>query len=404
MKKSSLLILMAVVFFSAQVPILAQLSSSADNDPAGYIFTDEISIEVTPVKNQFRSGTCWSYAALALLESELLRNGKGVHDLSEAFIVRHVYAEKALQYVRWHGKINFGAGGAFHDVTEVIKKYGIVPDEVYSGLEIGEDYFVHGEMDEVLKNYVEAIIKNRNRKLTPVWMDGLNGVLDAYLGSYPETFTYRGNEYTPLTYAEELGLNMNDYMSIGSFTHHPFYSSFVIEIPDNWMLGEVYNVKIDELTAIIDHALENGYTIGWAADVSEKGFSWKNGLAVVPDEEQPDLSGTEQERWESLSRDERSKLIYSFNEPVAEKNITQEMRQQSFDNYTTTDDHLMEITGRAKDQNGNTYYIVKNSWGADNHIYDGFLYASEAYIRYKTIYITLNKNALQSQMVNQLGL
>lgn len=404
MQKSGIFFMIAMLMFFGVPSVLAQDETVLPEENTGYQFTDLMRLPSTKVKNQFRSGTCWSYAGLAMLESELLKNGKGEHNLSEAFIVRQAYAEKALQYVRWHGKVNFGAGGAFHDVAEVIRKYGIVPEEVYDGLVIGEEYFVHGEMDEVLISYMDAVLKNKNRKLTPVWLEGFLSILDAYLGVYPEKFIYQGKEYTPQTYARELGLNMDDYISIGSFTHHPYYSKFIIEIPDNWMHGRIYNVTLDELIEVIDHSLEKGHTICWAADVSEKGFSWKNGIAIVPDEDKPDLSGTEKERWESLTRDERSKMLYSFTEPIAEKKITQEQRQLSFDNYTTTDDHLMEITGIATDQNGTKYYIIKNSWGDEEHKYEGFFYASETYMRYKTIYISLNKNALPSQMTKLLKL
>lgn len=383
---------------------LAQEVAPTTSEKKGYLFTDEIKLPATAVRNQYRSGTCWSYSGIAFLESELLNSGKGEFDLSEAFIIRQAYLEKALQYVRWHGEKNFGSGGAGHDVIEIIRKYGIVPEEVYSGLVIGEEHFVHGEMDEVFKSYVDAVIKNINRKLTPVWVQGFEGLLDAYMGTYPESFTYKGKSYTPQSFAEELGLNLDQFIEIGSFTHHPFYTQFVIEIPDNWKLGEIYNVKLDEMMEIINSSLEKGHTISWAADVSEKGFSWKNGIAIIPDEDKPDLSGTEKEKWESLTKDEREKMLYAFNQPAKEKNITQETRQADFDNYSTTDDHLMEIIGRAKDQNGNTYYIVKNSWGTDGHIYEGFFYASEAYMRSKTIYVMVNKSTVPEKIARLLKL
>ncbi|MFP4469881.1 MAG: aminopeptidase C [Bacteroidales bacterium] len=397
----------AVVFltalFGSQL-VMAQNQTEQKDDKPGYVFTDEIRLDCTPVKNQHRSGTCWSYSGLSFIESELLKNGKGETDLSEAFIIRMAYDDKADQYVRWHGNVNFAGGGAFHDVTHVIARYGIVPEEVYDGLVIGEEYFVHGEMDEVFKKYVEGVIENRNRKLTPVWDEGFEGLLNAYIGPYPETFTYKGVEYTPASYAASLGLDMDDYVEISSYTHHPFYEKFILEVPDNWMLDEVYNVPMDKMMEIIDHSLENGHTIAWAADVSEKGFSWSNGVAVVPDEEKPELSGTEKERWEKLTSSEKNKMLYNFDEPVKEKTITQEMRQEAFDNYTTTDDHGMEIIGRANDQNGNTYYIVKNSWGTENHKYDGFFYASDAFVKYKTMDIMVNKQAIPKQIRKKLDL
>lgn len=391
-------------FIIALMMVFPGYAQEEEEKKHGYEFTDVIRLDNTPVKNQYRSGTCWSYSGLSFLESELLKNGKGAYDLSEAFIIRNTYAGKADQYVRWHGKVNFAGGGAFHDVTHIIKDYGIVPEDVYSGLVIGEEYFVHGEMDKVFGNYMEGVVENKNRKLTPVWDEGFEGLLDAYLGEYPETFVWEGQEYTPKSFAVEIGLDMDDYVEIGSYTHHPFYEEFILEVPDNWMLGEIYNVPLDDMMEIIDASLEKGHTVAWGADVSEKGFSWKNGIAVVPDEEKTDLSGTEKEKWEKLTSKEKREMLYSFDEPVNEKEITQELRQEGFDNYTTTDDHGMEIVGTAKDQNGNKYYIVKNSWGTEGHIYDGYFYASEAFVRYKTIDVMVNKNAIPKRISRELGL
>jgi len=380
------------------------VSAQEKTEKSGYTFTDEIRLGTTPVKNQHRSGTCWSYSGIAFLESELLNQGKGEYDLSEAFVIRQTYLEKAIQYVRWHGNVNFGPGGAGHDVLKIIEKYGIVPEEVFSGLVIGEDLFVHGEMDEVLNSYVEAVVKNKNRKLSPVWLEGFQGLLNAYLGPFPEKFTFKGKQYTPKSFAEELGINTSKYTEIGSFLHHPFYEPFILEIPDNWRHHKIHNVKLDEMMAVIDFSLEKGHTLSWAADVSEKGFSWKKGIALIPDEVKPDLAGTEKERWEALTKEEREKMLYAFTEPVKEKVITQEVRQAAFDNYTTTDDHLMEIIGRAKDQNGTTFYIVKNSWGTDGHIYEGFFYASESFVRCKTIYLLVNNDVIPDQIRQMLKL
>lgn len=391
-------------FIIALMMVFPGYAQEEEEKKHGYEFTDLIRLDNTPVKNQYRSGTCWSYSGLSFLESELLKNGKGAYDLSEAFIIRNTYAGKAYQYVRWHGKVNFAGGGAFHDVTHIIKDYGVVPEEVYSGLVNGEEYFVHGEMDKVFGNYMEGVVENKNRKLTPVWDEGFEGLLDAYLGEYPETFVWEGQEYTPESFAVELGLDMDDYVEIGSYTHHPFYEEFILEVPDNWMMGEIYNVPLDDMMEVVDASLEKGHTVAWGADVSEKGFSWKNGIAVVPDEEKTDLSGTEKEKWEKLTSKEKREMLFSFDEPVNEKEITQELRQKGFDNYTTTDDHGMEIVGTAKDQNGNKYYIVKNSWGTEGHIYDGYFYASEAFVRYKTIDVMVNKNTIPKRISRELGL
>ena len=394
--------LMVITFVLTTDIILAQEEETKETK--GYEFTIKIVNDETPVKNQYKSGTCWSFSSLAFIESELLRMGKGEYDLSEMFVVRKTYAEKAERYVRFHGAFNFSGGGAFHDVMHVIKEYGMVPEEVYNGKVIGEDNHIHGELDAVTKGYMDAVVKNKNKKLTPVWQQGLEGILDAYLGKCPENFTYNGKSYTPRSFADELGINTDDYVEISSYTHHPFYEKFILEVPDNWMLDEIYNVPLDEMMKIIDYALENGYTIGWGSDVSEKGFSWKKGVAIVPDEELTDLSGTEKERWEKLTKDEKEKALYSFDGPVKEKTITQEMRQHEFDNYSTTDDHGMQITGIAEDQEGNKFYRVKNSWGTTDHIYDGYFYASEAFVRLKTIDLMVNKNAVPKGIRKKLGL
>lgn len=398
MKKLNLYTLLFLLTLLISAPSFAQEKDS------GYEFTTVKELPATSVKNQHRSGTCWSFSAISLLESEMIRMGKDAVDLSEMWIVRHAYSDKAEKYVRFHGHLNFAGGGAFHDVTNMIKDYGIVPESVYDGLEYGEDKHVHGEFDAVLKGYVDKVMENKNKKLTPVWHDGFNKLLDTYLGEKPEQFTFEGKEYTPESFASEyVGINPDDYIELSSYTHHPFYSKFILEVPDNWAYGEVYNLPIDELIEVIDHAIESGYTVAWASDVSEKGFSWKNGVAIVPSKNIEDKTGTEESKWADLSEEEREKMMYSFEEPVPEKKITQEMRQEAFNNWQTTDDHGMHITGIAKDQNGTKYYKVKNSWSDKDHIYDGYLYASEAFVRYKTMDIMIHKDALPEEIANKLG-
>ncbi len=402
MKQAVIISCLFALLLSSGLNGFAQDDEKSDQE--GFVFTTIKDLPVTPVKNQYRSGTCWSFSGISFLESELLRMGKGEYDLSEMFVVRNAYQEKAVKYVRFHGNFNFSGGGAFHDVTHVYKKYGMVPEEAYDGKVIGEENHIHGELDAVTKAYVDAVIKNRNKKLTPVWYEGFKGILDAYLGDYPSTFIYNGTEYTPQSFAEELGLNMDDYVEIGSYTHHPFYEKFILEVPDNWMLDEINNIPMDEMMEVIDNAIENGYSVAWGADVSEKGFSWKNGVAIVPDDDLNDLSGTEKERWEKLTDKEKRDALYSFEGPVKEKVITQEMRQEQFDNYQSTDDHGMEIVGTAKDQDGNLYYKVKNSWGNDDHIYDGFFYASKPFVELKTIDIMVHKDAIPEHIRKKLGL
>jgi len=370
----------------------------------GYKFTNEKRLPVTSVKDQNRSGTCWSFSGLSFLEAEMIRMGKkNVADLSEMFIVRNCYYDKAIKHVRLHGALNFGGGGAFHDVTYVLKNYGLVPEKAYTGLQYAENNHVHGELDLLLKNYVNGVIKNKNKKISTAWKTGINGILDAYLGKEITKFTYKGKEYTPKSFAKDVtGLNADDYVTISSFNHHPYYKTFILEIPDNWLWGEVYNLPMQEMLKVIDYSLENGYTVAWATDVSEKGFSYKNGVAIVPGKDIKEMSDSERSKWENLTKKEKQDALYSFDKPVSEKKITQEMRQEAFDNYKTTDDHGMLIMGTAKDQNGKKYYIVKNSW-AESNKYKGYLYASEAFVLYKTTNIMINKNAIPKDIKKKLN-
>ncbi len=368
----------------------------------GYVFTKVNEIPVTSVKNQYKSGTCWSFSGIALLEAEILRNKKIEVDLSDMWIVRQAYYEKAISYIRYQGKNNFGAGGAFHDVTNMIRKYGIVPESVYSGLNYGTDKHNHGEVDDVLKAYLDAVLKNSNKELSTAWLAGFNGILDAYFGPVPQKFTYEGKEYTPQSFATYLGIVPDDYVVITSFNHAPFYKPFVLELPDNWAHDIAYNVPLADLEEIIDYAVKNGYTVAWASDVSEKGFSWKNGVAIVPEVKLEDLAGTERDRWEKLTPAEREKELYKFDKPGKEMTITQENRQKAFDNQNTTDDHGMLINGIYTDQNGTKYYRVKNSWDVTN-VYEGYFYASRAFVFYKTTNIQLNKNAIPKSIAKKLG-
>jgi len=345
-------------------------------------------LEKPAIENQNISSTCWSFSSNSFLESELIRLGKEPVDISEMYIVWNTYMDKADMYVRMHGNYNFGPGGAFHDVFYVAKKYGLMPEEAYPGLLKGEELPVHLEMDDMLKAMVDVVVDNPNRKLSPAWKGAVGGVLDAYLGEKPENFNYKGKSQTPKDFANNLGINWDDYVEIGSFSHHPFYEKFIIEIPDNWMLDEVYNVPLADLKAIMENAIKNGYSFAWGADVSETGFSWKHGIAVVPEND-----------W---NKDEKAIKDSLLSNPIKNKLITQDYRQQEFDNYNTQDDHGMHITGMCEDANGTKYYTVKNSWGETNDT-KGYLYATESYVLLKTIDIMVHKDAIPSQIKRRLG-
>lgn len=404
MKRFLFTLALAGVVFSAAAQ---EPEKKEEKKEEGYRFTDVKVLPTNAIKNQYRSGTCWCFSTLSFLEDEIRRAGGGEIDLAEMWIVRNIYFEKAVKYVRLHGSLNFAVGGAAHDVTNGIRDYGIVPEEIYPGLNYGTELPEFNEIDAVLKAYVDAVIATADAnggKLTTAWQTGLNGILDAYFGKMPEKFTYKGKEYTPQSFAASLPIKMEDYVDITSYMHHPFYSTFVLEVPDNWSWGESYNVPIDDMMNIIDNALENGYTIAWGSDVSEKGFSRTKAIAIVPEVDLESMEGTEALRWGDLSPRERDNMIYKFDKPGKEKSITQEMRQEAYDNYETTDDHGMVIIGTAVDQNGNPYYKVKNSWGVTASPYDGYYYFSRPFVAYKTMSYMVNKNAIPKDIRKKLGL
>jgi len=382
----------------------AQLIAQDEPADTAYIFETLVEIPVTSVKDQHRSGTCWAFGAVSFLEAEVLRITGKETDLSEMFIVRNTYADKALKYVRLHGRSNFGAGGQAHDVTNVIAEYGIVPETVYAGLEIGEEKHNHGEMDAVLQAFLDAVIKKRGGKLSPKWFEAYNAILDVYLGHVPTSFVDEGVDVNPIGYASALEIDPENYIELTSYSIYPYNELVNLEIPDNWSDDLYYNLTVDELMEVVRNALENGYTVCWDGDVSDRGFSHRNGIAILPEKKVENLSGTERERWEKLTESEKGKELYVFEKPGDEKVIDQEIRQEHFDNYTSTDDHLMHLTGIVEDQNGTPYYITKNSWDDDSNDKGGYLYMSESYLRLNTVAIMIHKDALPKKFADKLGL
>ena len=379
------------------VTMSANAQAQAPKAPE-YEFTVVKELPVTPVKNQYRSGTCWCYSALSFIESEILRT-KGIEtDLSEMFVVGKSYHDRAIKYVRLDGALRFSPGSSFGDVLHVIEDYGIVPQEAMPGMNYGTKLPEQNELDAVLKGYVDAVAENPNKKLTTAWVNGFDGIVSAYLGAYPETFAVNGTSYTPESYRDFLGLNADDYVNLSSFSHHPFYEQFIIEVPDNWRWDTAYNLPIDEFMAVMEHAVMNGYTIAWGSDISEKGFT-RNGIGIMPVEKTAAAVGSDQEKWVGKAA-EKKEVESTLPEEVI---YTQEMRQDGSDRKPTTDDHGMHIYGIAKDQNGTKYYMVKNSWGETGK-YKGIWYASEPFVRAKTLNIVVHKDALPKDIKKKLGI
>ena len=380
------LLLGSTVAFAQDNLVNSLKDNQSENSANAFTFTPVINAEATSVKNQKSSGTCWSYSTNSFLESEMIRMGKKPVDLVDLFTARNAYIEKGINYVRMHGALTLGDGGACHDVTNMFAKYGALPQEVYTGNDYGS-----GNSSDRMNKLTEAILKKAvSGKFDPTWKARYIATIDSCMGAVPERFTFEGKEYTPKTFAKEVvGINPADYVELSSFNTAPYYEKAVLMVPDNWSFDQVYNVQMDDITKIIDNALKGGFTVAWATDVSEKGFSWKNGVAYVPAKEV-----------ESMTAEEKRAM---FNGPKAEKEITVEMRQAAFDEYETTDDHGMQITGIAKDQNGKEYYIVKNSWGATND-YKGYLYVTKNFVKYKTTAFLLHKKGIPGDIRKKLAI
>lgn len=392
--------LLIIALLAAAIPCSAQEEKDPDE---GFVFTTLIENPITSIKNQNRSGTCWAYSSLAFFESELLRMGKGEHNLCEMYLAHKTYEDRAKASVRLHGDISFSQGGSFYDAVYCMQHYGMMPEEAMPlpGTLYGDTLANFNEFFSVAEAYVNAIAKGQQKSLTPAWFKALNAILDTYLGEVPETFTYQGVEYTPQSYAASLGLDMNDYVNLTSFTHHPYYEPFIIEVQDNWRWGTALNLPLDEFMQVLDNAVRTGYTFAWGADVSETGFT-RDGIAVYPDADKvADLQGSDMARWLGLSASDRRNELTS--KPMPEVEVTEEMRQLAYDNWETTDDHGMLIYGLATDQNGKEYFLMKNSWGT-NSKYDGIWYVSKAFVAYKTMNVLVHKDALPKEIAKKLGL
>ena len=386
-----------IIFSNAQI-------TSTNIEGSNYKFTKVAHLDATPVQSQGRTATCWSFSGLSFFESELIRKGnKNPAILSEMYVVRKSYENKADKYIRMDGKINFSEGGAFHDIPWVIKNYGIVPYDIYNGL-VGSESYDHAEFFEVLNGAVQGLLKfgaSSSNGISPNWKPAISGILDAYLGKDIKEFEFKGKKYTPQSYAQAIGLNMDDYVSLTSFTNHSLYSKCQLAIPDNYNWGDSYNVNLNDLMTTVEFALSKGYSLAWGADVSEKGFSFKNGIALVPEDPNSiQVVGKDNKNFSDAGADKNANAFLS---PVKELAITEEIRQKGYDQKTTTDDHGMHIVGLYTDQNGSKYVLVKNSWGTSNYP-KGYLYVSEQYFRYKTINIYLHKEGIPSELKQKINL
>ena len=402
MKKFLTLALMATIALSAS----AAKKKEAAKDANKPVFTVIKENPITSVKDQNRSGTCWDYSTLSFFEAEILKATGKTYDLDESFVANKTYMERAIQVVRFHGDCQFAQGGSAEDVLQTMKTHGIIPQGImpFPGSLYGDSLNNFNEFFGVLEPYVAAIAKSDAKKISSAWKTGMQGILDAYLGKCPEKFTYEGKEYTPKSFMASLGINLDDYVTITSYTHHPFYTTFAVEIQDNWRFPLSYNLPMDEMMQVIDNAIDNGYTIAWGGDVSEDGFTRK-GLAYAVDSKktQQSLQGSDMAKWLKMTATKKRDIIDSLGCTVPEIVATQELRQERFDNWELTDDHGMLIYGVAKDQNGKEYYMVKNSWGETGD-YKGTWYMTKTFIAANTMDFLINKNAIPAEIRKKLGI
>jgi aminopeptidase C len=380
----------------------AETNDSTQND--SIIFTTIKEIPITSVKNQARSGTCWDYSTLSFFEAEILKKSGKTYDLCEMFVANHNYMDRAIMKVRLHGDMQFSQGGSAYDVYYILSNYGICPEEAMAapGTMYGDTLNNFNEFFEVMTPYVQALSTSKAKKLSPAWQKGLQGIIDAYLGKVPEKFTYEGKEYTPQSFAASLGLDWKDYVSITSYTHRPFWTEFPVEVQDNWRGGMSWNVPMDDMARIIDYAIDNGYTVAWGGDVSDDGFT-REGLAILVDTKKvADNEGSDMAKWLKLSAKEKNDKLKKLGVSIPEMTPSQEKRQEQYDNWELTDDHGMLIYGKAKEQNGREYYMVKNSWG-ETGSYKGTWYMSKNFIIAKTMDFLINKNAVPKDIRKKCG-
>lgn len=395
MKRNTLLI--GVLALLCHFSLFAQEANKTEKK-----FSTVIEIPTTSVKNQQSTGTCWSFATTSFIETELMRLGAPELDLSEMFTVRLAYSQKAQRYFRLHGNGNYSEGGQAHDVLNVVKEFGFVPESAYSGNRYGSSYHIHREMVNSTKAMLDEIVKNPNKKITNVWLESVNRVLDTYMGEIPESFEFDGKNYTPVNFVEKFGFNPEDYVELTSYNYLPFYQLVDLEIPDNWSDDLYYNIPIDELMEVVNHALNNGFSVCWDGDVSEKGFSHRSGYAMLPVVEAKEMTNAEIDKWEKKSGDVKNEK--PVNNVASEPIVDQQLRQESFDNFETTDDHLMHLTGIVKDEDGKIFYKTKNSWAANSNEFGGYLNMSESYVRLKTVAIMVHKDAIPRDIKKKLGL
>lgn len=390
---------------------MAQDNKEVKDSTEGFQFTTVDSVAITPVKNQKNAGTCWSYSGMSFLESEALKKTGKVYDFSEMFVAFNTYMDRAEKAVRMHGDVSFAQGGSFVDDMFCLRNYGLVPDcEMPAGVMYGDTLSNHSELTAMSDPIVKAAASARKLQYSPdgeaLWKKAVRAIHEIYLGKCPTEFTYEGKKYTPLTFAQSTGLNADDYVSLTSFTHHPYSTGanagkgFIIEVQDNWRWGESLNLELEDFMAVIDNAIATGYTVLWGGDVSEDGFT-RDGLAVYPDMEAPDAPGADQARWLKLDRSAKGKEISA--RPLPQKKVTVEDRQRGYDNFETGDDHGMHLFGIAKDQHGNKYYMIKNSWGKTGK-WDGIWYMTPEFVAAKTLNYVVNKAAIPQALRVKYGI